>query len=75
MKCVICKTGETKAGTATFTVDRDGHTFVLRDVPALVCQQCSEPYFDADVTKQVLTQVEQASRSGVDVAVLTFRAA
>jgi len=75
MKCVICKTGETKAESATFTVDRDGHTFVLRDVPALVCQQCNEPYFDADVTKRVLSQVDQASSSGVDVAVLTFKAA
>ena len=75
MKCVICKTGETKAETATFTVDWDGHTYVLREVPAQVCQQCSEPYFDADVTKQVLAQVDQASRSGADVAVLKFQAA
>ena len=75
MTCVICKAGETKAGRATFTVDRDGHTYVLREVPALVCQQCSEPYFDAEVTKQVFAQVEQASRSGVDVAVLTYKAA
>jgi len=75
MKCVICKTGETKPDTATFTVDRDGRTYVLRAVPALVCQQCHEPYFEAEVTKQVLAQVDQASRSGVDVAVLQFRAA
>jgi YgiT-type zinc finger domain-containing protein len=75
MKCVICKTGETKAETATFTVDRDGHTYVLREVPAQVCQQCGEPYFDVDVTRQVLTQVDQASRSGADVAVLKFQAA
>jgi len=75
VKCVICKSGDTKADTATFTVDREGRTYVLRDVPALLCQQCGEPYFDADVTKQVLAQVDQASRSGVDVAVLTFHAA
>jgi YgiT-type zinc finger domain-containing protein len=75
MKCVICKTGETKATTATFTVNHDGHTYVLREVPAQVCQQCGEPYFDADVTKQVLAQVERASQSGADVAVLKFQAA
>jgi YgiT-type zinc finger domain-containing protein len=75
MKCVICKTGEAKASTATFTVDRDGHTYVLRDVPALVCQQCGEPYFDSEVTKHVLLQVERAAESGVDVAVLTYQAA
>jgi hypothetical protein len=26
MKCVICKKGETKAGTATVTLDKDGAT-------------------------------------------------
>ena len=75
MKCVMCKTGDTKTGTATFTVEREGHTYVLRDVPALVCDQCAEPYFDAEVTKHVLAQVEQASRSGADVAVLRYKAA
>ena len=47
MNCVICKTGTVKFGTATYPVVRDGHTYVLRDVPAMVCQQCGEPYFDA----------------------------
>ena len=47
----------------------------MRAVPALVCQQCNEPYFDAEVTKQVIAQVDQASRSGVDVVVLQFKAA
>lgn len=75
MKCVICKTGETKPQTATFTIERDGHTYVLRDVPAEVCQQCGEPYFDEGVTAKVLAQVEQATKSGADVAVLKYRAA
>ena len=75
MNCVICKTGEVKPGTTTFTVDRDGHTYVLRDVPAGVCQQCGEPYFDADVTTHILAQVARASQSGVEVAVLTYQAA
>jgi YgiT-type zinc finger domain-containing protein len=75
MKCVICKTGHAEAGRATFTLDRDGRTYVLRDVPAAVCQQCGEPYFDAEVTKHVLAQIERASESGIEVAVLTYQAA
>lgn len=75
MKCVICKSGEVEPGTTTFTVDRDGHTYVLREVPARVCEQCGEPYFEAEVTRQILEQVEQAARSGVEVAVLQYKAA
>jgi YgiT-type zinc finger domain-containing protein len=75
MKCVICKTGDVSPGAATFTLERGGHTYVLRDVPAEVCKQCGEPYFDAEVTTQVLAQVDRAAESGADVAVLIYKAA
>jgi hypothetical protein len=32
MKCVICKKGETKAGTATVTLDKSGATLVFIQV-------------------------------------------
>ena len=38
MKCVICKKGETKAGTATVTLDKDGATLVFKGVPARAAQ-------------------------------------
>lgn len=75
MTCVICKSGKVVPGTTSFTVDKDGHTFVVRDVPAGICQQCAEAYFDADVTRHILAQIERASESGVEVAVLNYQAA
>ena len=75
MKCVICRSGETSSGDASYSVERDGHTYVVREVPAQVCTQCGEPYFTEEVTMKILEQVEQASKSGADVAVLTYRAA
>ncbi|MBI2570528.1 MAG: type II toxin-antitoxin system MqsA family antitoxin [Candidatus Schekmanbacteria bacterium] len=75
MKCVICRTGEIAAGEATFVAEREGHTFVLRHVPARACGQCGEPYFGEAETARVLQQIEQAARSGADVAVLEYQAA
>jgi YgiT-type zinc finger domain-containing protein len=75
MRCVICRAGTTHPGTAIFTVDRDGHTFVLRKVPALICPDCGEAYFDEATTQRVYDQVERAGESGVDVAVLNYKAA
>ena len=46
MKCVICKKGETKAGTATVTLDKEGATLVFKGVPARVCANCGEEYID-----------------------------
>ena len=33
MKCVVCKKGETKAGTTTMTLEKDGATLVFKSVP------------------------------------------
>ena len=71
----VLANGEVEPKTATFTVERHGHAFMLRNVPARVCRQCGEPYFAADVTRQVLNQVDQASLSSADLAVLQFHAA
>jgi YgiT-type zinc finger domain-containing protein len=75
MKCVICKSGDVHPGVTTFTVEREGRTYVLRNVPGRLCNQCGEAYFDADVTRQILEQVDLASRSGAEVAVLHYQAA
>ena len=74
MKCVICKHGETQSGTATFTVDKDGATLVIRDVPAQICDNCGEEYFDEATTARVLEQAEVLSESGVQVEIRHYTA-
>ncbi len=54
MRCVICKNGEARPGTATVTLERDGSTLVVRSVPALVCDNCGEEYVDQEVVKRLL---------------------
>jgi YgiT-type zinc finger domain-containing protein len=45
MKCMYCQ-GQMKKGTAPFHIDRQGYHLTLDAVPAWVCQQCGEVYFD-----------------------------
>lgn len=50
------------------TVERDGMTLVVKDVPALVCPICGEEYVvDETVTSRLLALVEQAAKPGVRV--------
>jgi len=74
-KCLICKTGDVEPGTTTFTAERGGRAFVFRNVPARVCRQCGEPYFDAEVVRRVEQQIDQAWSSGAEVAMLSYQAA
>lgn len=50
MRCVICRQGETRPGTATLVLERDGLTLVLKNVPAEVCENCGEEYVDEAAT-------------------------
>lgn len=75
MKCVICKNGETKPGTVTVTLEREGTTLVFKNVPAQVCENCGEAYVDEAITTQLLMDAEAAVKTGVQVEVRQFVAA
>jgi YgiT-type zinc finger domain-containing protein len=72
MKCLICKQAETQSGTTTLTLERDGLTFVVKNVPAQVCPNCGEAYIDETVTAQLFSTAEQMSRSGALVDVREY---
>ena len=75
MKCVICKKGETKAGTTTVTLDKNGTTLVFKGVPARVCTNCGEEYIDEEITASLLRSAAEAARSGIQVEIRQYTAA
>ena len=72
MNCVVCKHGELVPGTATQTIDSNGTVFVLRHVPALVCDVCGEEYLEEEVSRTLLGLAEEARHSGAAVVVKDF---
>ena len=75
MKCVICKHGETRPGKATVTLERNGATLVIKDVPAEVCTNCAEEYINENTTACLLKSAEEAVKAGVKVDVRDYVAA
>ena len=76
MQCVICKTGETLPDHVTVTLQRDGITLLIKDVPAEVCDNCGEYYLSDAVTERVMKQAEAAASAGrnVELEILRFAA-
>ena len=72
MKCLICKQAETCPGVTTVTLERDGLTLVVKEVPAQVCPNCGESYVDEDASAQLLEKAEEMVRSGTLVDVRQF---
>ena len=57
--CPLCG-GEKTTGKTTFTVDLKFGIVVIREVPALVCDQCGEAWFEDSVAKQLEHVVSEA---------------
>ena len=67
MKCTICKTGETRPGTTTVTLQRDNSVVVIRDMPAEICENCGEYYLSEPTTSRVYA--DAAARRHVEVEI------
>lgn len=74
LDCAICKMGKTKAGQVTVTLQREGCTVIIKDVPAQVCDNCGEYYLSAELTQAVLQRAEDAVKIGAEVEIIRFAA-
>jgi len=65
MKCIHCR-GEMDRGTTTLQVDRKGCHLMLDDVPAWVCKQCGEAYFEekeVDAIQDLIQSIDAKARA------------
>ena len=63
MECLHCK-GRMVRATAPFSIDRKGYHIVWEAIPAWVCTQCGEPFFEAgevEAIQRSLTAVDRES--------------
>lgn len=70
VKCVHCQ-GTMKRTHAPFHIDRKGYHLSLEAVPAWVCGQCGEPYFEEREVKSIqrlLVQLDKQTSSLASVA-------
>lgn len=54
MKCVTCKNGTCKKGFATKLFEKNGSLIILKQVPALICDNCGAKYFDGKTSAMML---------------------
>lgn len=67
MTCLECK-GRMERGTAPFSIDRKGYHVHWDAVPAWVCMQCGEAYFDRREVERLQKALEVLDRESTTVA-------
>lgn len=52
MECHFCN-GEMKKGKTTYTLNRSGYHFLIDDVPAWICSQYNDVYFEESAVDRI----------------------
>jgi len=66
MKCLLCK-GEMEKTTVSYTIDRKGYHLFIEKIPAHVCVQCGERYFEEKETKAIQSMIKALEEKLHDV--------
>jgi YgiT-type zinc finger domain-containing protein len=64
MKCIHCQ-GEMTQGTAPFHIERENIHISLDKIPAWVCSQCGEVYFEEkeiEILEQLIQSIEAQNK-------------
>jgi YgiT-type zinc finger domain-containing protein len=71
--CPTCGRGTLEAGTTNATIDAEGTTVVIRNVPAEVCDACGAGSFDPATSERLLELAAAAAEwSGAPVQICDY---
>jgi YgiT-type zinc finger domain-containing protein len=72
--CVICKTGELRRGVTTDATQVGTVTIIVKGIPAEVCTQCGEAYYDGPTVDRLHALQRDAIRRGVTLEMIDYEA-
>ncbi len=70
MKCIYCK-GEMVRGECPIHIDRKGYHFTFDSVPAWICKQCGEAYFEpkqVEAVQEILHVLDEKTKAFKEAA-------
>ncbi len=73
--CITCKNGEAELGETIATYEKNNAVVVIKGVPAYICTNCGEKYFDDKTTERVLEIAKNAFKAGAEVEICRYNAA
>jgi YgiT-type zinc finger domain-containing protein len=69
--CPLCG-GSKEPGQATYTVDFGPSIVIVRNVPAMVCEQCGEEWIGAEAAHKLEQLTRDARQRGEQVAIIAM---
>ncbi len=72
MQCVVCKIGNLQPQKATAVFEINETTIIFKNVPALVCENCGEKYFDEKTSVKLLEKAHKIAQSDVELDIRDY---
>ena len=71
MNCYMCK-GNLKIKKVNYVVDLDNTIIIIKGVPAKVCEQCGEQYFDDTTAENIEKMVNELRKLSTEITVVNY---
>jgi YgiT-type zinc finger domain-containing protein len=75
MNCPLCKSKMLEGTTVLTFKMESSQILVIKDVPALICDQCGEEFVNLQTSKNVEKQVNKAVADGISMGFLSYNIA
>lgn len=72
MKCFKCE-GNLEVKTVNYFVDLDDTIIIIKGVPAKVCQNCKEQYFDDETAEHIDKIVNTMKELSAEVTIVNYK--
>lgn len=71
MKCFMCN-GELEEQKVNYVVDLKDAIIIIKGVPAKVCSQCEEQYFEDKTSENIERIVNQLKQLATEVTIVNY---
>lgn len=71
MKCFRCK-GELEERKVNYFVDLDNTMIIIKGVPAKVCSNCGEKYFDDKTAENIDKIVNEMKKLAIEITIINY---
>lgn len=72
MNCFMCK-GELEEKKVNYMVDLESTIIIIKGVPAKVCKECNEQYFDDETSKNIENIVNKLKDLSTEVTIINYK--
>jgi len=72
VNCFICK-GELKEKKVNYMVDLENTIIIIKGVPAKVCSECKEQYFDDKTSENIEKIVNSLKDLSTEVTIINYK--